>query len=128
MCQPYADMIARGEKTIENRTWSAPRPAIGQRLAIHAGRSRSWLCADDIADRPRMVFGSVLCTATLVACHHIEFLPTHLKGNLHANGPWCWELADIVVLPAPVPVRGAQGLWNWTPPAVALTLTPGDTP
>jgi len=27
-------------------------------------------------------------------------------------GPFGWVLSDVVVLPAPVPCRGAQGLWE----------------
>ena len=37
----------------------------------------------------------------------------------HAN--WGWPMLDIEVWPEPVPMRGAQGLWNWpTPEGVGL--------
>lgn len=37
----------------------------------------------------------------------------------HAN--WGWPMLEIERWPEPVPVRGAQGLWNWpTPAGVAL--------
>lgn len=35
--QPWATLVALGVKTIETRSWPAPKSAIGQRLAIHAG-------------------------------------------------------------------------------------------
>lgn len=32
----------------------------------------------------------------------------------HAN--WGWPMLDIEAWPAPIPMRGAQGLWNWPEP------------
>lgn len=105
--QPYAEIIARGEKPIENRTW--PTSYRGP-LAIHAGQSRDWLNPDDLTQYD-IVFGAIVATATLVDCVRLAHLPDHLKDHEHANGPWCWLLADIVRLTPPVPCRGAQGLW-----------------
>lgn len=34
--------------------------------------------------------------------------------DLHAN--WGWPMLDIEAWPEPVPMRGAQGLWNWPTP------------
>lgn len=33
----------------------------------------------------------------------------------HAN--WGWPMFDIEPWPEPIPMRGAQGLWNWPEPA-----------
>lgn len=38
----------------------------------------------------------------------------------HAN--WGWPLTSIEVWPEPIPMRGAQGFWNWPEPADALLL------
>lgn len=35
--QPWASLIASGEKRIENRSWRPPAALIGERIAIHAG-------------------------------------------------------------------------------------------
>ena len=43
ICQPYAELILRGAKLVENRTWWPPVQLIGQRFAIHSGKSRKWL-------------------------------------------------------------------------------------
>lgn len=32
----------------------------------------------------------------------------------HAN--WGWPMLDIEAWPEPIPMRGAQGLWNWPTP------------
>lgn len=37
--QPWASLIALGVKTIETRSWRAPQALIGQRIAIHAGKT-----------------------------------------------------------------------------------------
>lgn len=36
----------------------------------------------------------------------------------HAN--WGWPMLEIERWPEPIPMRGAQGLWNWPTPAEAL--------
>ena len=37
--QPYASLIAYGIKTIETRSWKPPDDLIGERFAIHAGKT-----------------------------------------------------------------------------------------
>jgi len=111
ICQPYAEMILQGEKTTENRTW--PTLYRGP-LAIHAGKSRAWLEADDERERPGMVFGAIVATATLVGCVRVEDLTDAQKtSDHHAHGPWCWLLADVERLTRPSYCRGFQGLWEW---------------
>jgi hypothetical protein len=109
ICQPYAHLIATGEKRIENRTWPTSHRGL---LAIHAGKSQDWLAPDD--DPRRYTFGAVVAMARLVDCVRLEHLPAHLKGHEHALGPWCWVLEDVTRFPEPIPARGAQGLWEWT--------------
>ncbi len=119
VCQPYAHLIAIGAKPIENREW--PTRYRGP-LAIHAGRSRDWLDEDSEAEFPGMVFGAVVAIATLYDCVRLAQLPDLLAGHQHAHGPWCWLLKEIVRLPQPLTVRGAQGLWD-LPPLAARELT-----
>lgn len=109
VCQPYAEMIAAGEKLIENRTWPT---AYRGRLYIHAGKSREWL--DDGEEREGMAFGAVVAVADLVDCLRVEDVPQNLDDRylVHANGPWCWLLQNVRRLPQPLPWRGAQGLWS----------------
>lgn len=111
ICQPYAELIARGEKPIENRMWSTP---FRGPLAIHAGKSLNWLDDDD--NPADFVFGAVVAVADLVACLHVnQAWPSrwrHLIDHEHANGPWCWVLENVRRID-PVPYRGAQGLWEW---------------
>lgn len=118
ICQPYAELIARREKPIENRTW--PTAYRGQ-IAIHAGKSRDWLDDVDEEYHPNMAFGAVVAIANLVDCLRVERLPENLRGNEHANGPWCFVLRDVRRLAKPIPWRGAQGLWD-VPAELALLI------
>jgi hypothetical protein len=61
--------------------------------------------------------------AQLVACLHIDRIEAGeydtefpwLKTHGHANGTWCWVLDEVERLPAAIPWKGAQGLWEYTP-------------
>ena len=115
ICQPYAHLIAIGEKRVENRTW--PTRYRGP-IAIHAGKSREWLCGE--TPGPDMVFGAVVAVATLADVLHIDRIERGdydqrhpwLRAHEHTNGEWCWVLAGVVRLDEPVSWRGAQGLWE----------------
>lgn len=129
ICQPYAHFICLPEsdpmhKLVENRTW--PTRYRGP-LAIHAGKSRSWLEGDDLARWLGMAFGAVVAVADLVACIHIldaEVSGTYIDStsgesvdlawldrHVHSGGPWCWVLRNVRTL-KPIPCSGAQGIWT----------------
>ncbi len=124
--QPFASLIASGEKWIENRTW----PTVYRgKLAIHAGKGTQYLDRQQLRQYPT---GAVIAVAELVACYSIEQImandadPTMRKQRIdgsiwnwseaarhqHAEGPFCWILQGIQSI-APVQCRGFQGLWNW---------------
>lgn len=113
ICQPYAHLVAAGEKVVENRTW--PTSHRGE-VAIHAGLSTAWLDPADRRHYPGMVFGAVVAWARLVYCRRVDDLiePWASNGE-HVNGPWCWCLTDVRRLREPVYCRGAQGLWVLKP-------------
>ena len=110
ICQPYADMIVTGEKVIENRTWPT---SVRGRVAIHAGKSRSWLDDGDETSRPTIAFGAIVATAEIYDCVRWEELSDEMKGRDDANGPWCFLLRDVIPFDPPIPARGAQGWWDW---------------
>ncbi len=139
VCQPYAELIARGDKPIENRTW--PTSYRGP-LAIHAGKSKAWLGDDDEeaalygVDVRALPFGAVVALADLVACLPLRYplddaylaeganWPDRWKAlaeHVHANGPWCWILENVRRV-GPWPARGAQGLWVYERPAEAAKV------
>ena len=124
ICQPYAHLIVRGEKRVENREW--PTRYRGP-LAIHAGKNRAWTDADEIGYYARegdpMEFGAIVGIARLVDVLNIACIDRGdydqrfpwLRGHRHTEGTWCWVL-DQVQRINPMPARGAQGLWEWPIP------------
>lgn len=122
ICQPYAELIARGEKRVENRTW--PTLYRGP-LAIHAGKSREWLDGETDAELLELYgcaleFGAVVATCTLADCiklgdiqrGHYGLTQPWLRSHEHTNGPYCFLLLDVKRLDRPIPYRGMQGLWE----------------
>ena len=96
ICQPYALLIVTGIKRVENRTW--PTRYRGP-LLIHAGKSKAWL--DEVDD------------LTTGKCERIDYDET--TGRIFDFGALV-GVADLVdciqVGDAPVPCKGAQGLWE----------------
>lgn len=126
--QPFASLIASGEKWIENRTWPT---AYRGPLAIHAGKGKQYLDRHELITYPT---GCVIAIAKLVACVDIRDIRSkvgaerkcivpgtnkfwsELQNHKHAEGPLCWVLEDVVPIEH-VTINGAQGLWNWERPS-----------
>jgi len=121
--QPYASLIAGGQKWVENRRW--PTSHRGP-LAIHAGKGTQYLTRRALADYPT---GCVVAVAELVACVEYQavrhrarsachVLEVHridvdeFLAHEHTEGPWCWVLKDVRRLAEPIPCRGKQGLFD----------------
>lgn len=128
--QPFAELIRSGRKRVENRSWSTRYRGP---LLIHAGKSRARI---DEAERygldPQILtFGAIVAVATLVECFKLEHrvidgvktakdrVPLRLQleypwlaTHEHVEGEWCWLVADVRPLAAPVYCNGAQGLWT----------------
>lgn len=105
--QPYATLVARGIKDIENRTWE---PDGGYRgpIFIHAGKSYVdedlpvdlWL-----PDRGLFTYGAIIGTAEIVNVIEDSKSPWAVKGHKH------WVLTNAEVWEHPMPWRGRLGLW-----------------
>lgn len=130
ICQPYAEMIARGTRLVVNRTWYTDYRGT---LAIHAGRSRGWFDGADESQDIRAAdcqFGAIIAVADLYACLHISHF--QMGGYLRAipaqipfaRGPYCWLLRKVVRV-KPFPVRGQQGLFDCPFTLQYLPTNPG---
>ena len=120
--QPWADAIVHtthpkwGRKRIENRSWPIPEAYVGTRIMIHAGKAgdRKAL-AIGVVPGPD-VRGAVIATALLKGCH-LASVACHIRGG-EGCGPWAdpevfhWQLDDVQALTAPIPAKGALGLWT----------------
>lgn len=127
---PWGALVALGEKKIETRCWPVayrgwmaicstashtPDGIAAMNLPpIKAALDRHGLTAIS------MPLGSVLCMVRLVRCEKTETLiKTVGEPEIHFGnyGPrrYGWVFDRIVRLPAPVPVKGKQRIWKWTP-------------
>jgi hypothetical protein len=144
LTQPWATLVALGEKRIDTRSWGTKHRG---EIAIHAGQSFPPDCRDlcdtppfrevlrehglGASDLPR---GCIVATALLAQCIQTEVasvglyedylvfrLMVYSTGEHERNfgdyspGRWAWVLDDIKPLSDPIPARGALGLWEWRP-------------
>ena len=139
--QPWASLIALGEKKIETRSWQTTYRGM---LAIHASqkmtREMKLLCErEPFASALDRVFaaGDELPLGAIVAVCELRnvLMPArningyYLIGNLGSNefayitepelsfgdytpGRYAWMLKNVCRLQVPVVCRGAQGLWD----------------
>lgn len=129
IAQPYSELIVRGLKRVENRNWPAPQAVIGQRIAIHAGKSKAWLSGDNYGiPVSEMQFGKIVATAKVAMCvgifaawrgppdlqeafKKIGWSFEAFQDHEHTEGPFCWVLSEVQPLTTPIPYTGAQRLW-----------------
>ncbi len=121
--QPFASLIANGEKFVENRVWECRYRGP---LAIHAGKGTQYLDRQELKEYPH---GGIVAIADLVACVELEAVRLRARAachvlevnrvdvdeflnHEHTEGPWCWVLQNVRPCEF-VPCRGAQGLWEY---------------
>jgi hypothetical protein len=124
--QPFSHLIVTGVKWVENRTWKPPENLVGQRIAIHAGKSREMLAdgyfeePGDAERYPDMAFGAFEGTALLWGYETDKLIKDGkfdkewpaLRTHEHVHGPWCWIFKDVIRFIGPVDCPGKQGLWD----------------
>ena len=113
--QPWASYIAEGRKRYETRPFNTKHRGL---LAIHAGKNAKDMAK---AGETGLPLGVVLCTVELVACHRTKDLQDISEEEKSMGdfspGRYAWELRVVKVFDQPIPERGNQGFWNWTPPS-----------
>ena len=125
--QPFAELIARGDKRIENRVWAT---SYRGPLAIHAGKSQSYN-GDKVFDlagrygleRMAMSFGAIIAVAKLVDCVKLDDMGVAprwasekypwMHGHEHTEGPFCFVLDAVTRLDKPIFVSGQRKLWDF---------------
>lgn len=132
LTQPWATLVATGDKRFETRSWSTDYRGP---LAIHAAKSLPEYARDFIDHTPAVVtmlrragyeyfdtdlpFGCVVATCQIVGCVSTDSstfrMPPgkdRILGNF-APGRFAWILEDVSRVDPPVPARGSLGLWDW---------------
>lgn len=136
--QPWASLVAVGAKKVETRHWPAPAYLIGQRVAIHATKTKRelWIVGTqpfhrrlrDARDAGTLVFidgelplGAIVATAVVDATVPMDLAyvrrmaredPDEQAFGHYAEGRWAWLLRDVQPLAEPVPFKGSQGIFE----------------
>lgn len=131
--QPFATLIVKGYKVFETRGWAAPVSLIGQHIGIASTKNivpgQKAHCADEnfiryyenlgLPNFDALPCGYLLGTACLDSVELMteEFMD-EVSDEEQAYGWWspgnyAWRLTDPVEFHHPIPIRGAQGLYDW---------------
>lgn len=118
-------------KRCENRTWPAP---FRGRFAIHAGVSLDWFDYDTWPNVPEsgklrkdhfpdMAFGAIVAVAEIVESVYLSAIKSQsprsytgkydwLLDHVHATGPYCFIVENVIRLADPIPCAGQQKFWT----------------
>lgn len=125
--QPWALAICHG-KDVENRSRATWHRGL---IAVHASKAFDVTDPDILLDVAEMIGltpeqaeqqdhrGAVIAVAEIVGCHlhtdpvaRCDFGDAPICSWWAARGQWHWQLANVRTLAAPVPCKGALGLWR----------------
>lgn len=106
--QPYASLIASGEKWIENRRWHTNYRGP---LVIHAGKGTQYMTRAEMREQS-LPIGSVVAVCRMQDCVELSKAADRVRRHQHAEGPFCWVLGDVVKLETPIELVGKQGLFK----------------
>jgi hypothetical protein len=132
LTQPWASLVALGEKKIETRGWTCYYTGP---VAIHAAKTFRKREFADLTHRepfysalrpggeycrPEDVVGHVIAIARIVSCmstSQARFVldKKELAFGNYADGRWAFKFADVQRI-KPVKATGALGLWDWDAP------------
>lgn len=133
LTQPWATLVAIGAKRYETRSWNTNHRGP---IAIHAAKGFpkdcQQLCEYDpfdkyIASSRELPLGAIIAVADLVTVHRTEWVLSQIRGTDeekfgdYSAGRFAWFLNNVRKLPAPIPCKGALGLWE-VPISVASLL------
>lgn len=112
--QPFAHLIAIGEKRVENRSIYTPYRG---RLVIHASKTRERMTPKFERRYPDLIFGALIAVCDLTDCVPWPLIDVHsryewMTTHRYVSGPWCWILSNVRPLASPIPWRAMPGLFN----------------
>jgi ASCH domain. len=143
LTQPWAQLVAIGGKKIETRSWNtnyrgplaihaAAGKYVDDYLLMKIEPFYSALRKAGIESRMQIPLGGIVATCELIATHRVDemdWIPGKRgwsKGSYfweaseqekafgdYSIGRYMWFLANIQLLPEPIPAKGALGLWEF---------------
>ena len=111
--QPWAELIVRGEKDVENRSWRTKHRGP---LLIHAGAQayRESFAEHGVPDDAER--SAIIGVVEVVDCKQER------TSTWHEEGSWGWYLARAKRFRKPIPMKGRRGLFEVPDRKVAAQL------
>src|SRR5262249_36141282 len=111
--QPWAELIVRGEKDVENRSWRTHHRGP---LLIHAGAQayRESFAEHGVTDDAER--SAIIGMVEVVDCKQER------TSARHEEGSWGWYLAHAKRFKKPIPMKGRRGLFEVPRRKVAVQL------
>ena len=121
--EPYATLIACGNKLIETRSWKTNYRG---EIFIHASGTKlakEYLTNEyviSLITNLNLNFGNIICKANLIDCVYMDdnFL-NKIKLNakeynlgLYEKGRYAWIFEDVEPI-YPIPAKGKLNIWNY---------------
>lgn len=130
LTQPWAVLVAKGEKKIDTRSW---RTRYRGQLAIHASKkitdeAKSKFYQNNyfietlkkygITNHGMLLTGCILAKVKLVDIVRTEDIVSSLSEKEiafgdYSPGRWAWILEDLVEFPSAVEAKGGLSVWDW---------------
>lgn len=128
--QPWATLLATGQKHNETRSW---KTIYRGEILIHAAKTdhsgillhipmEELKHLQDAGVVNKLPTGAIIGKANLVDCFQIDEAyrrklqrenPAELAFGDYTIGRYAWVMADAILFNKPIPAKGKQGLWNW---------------
>jgi hypothetical protein len=118
--RPWPWAFTHAGKRVENRPWKPPSTILGGYVALHAGLKFDHGACVGMQEG---LFGPAAATinprdtahpqSVIVAVAKVEGFKEHVGDpEGWAFGPFVWKMPNLMILPAHIPCKGAQGLWR----------------
>lgn len=115
--QPWASLICKGIKDVENRTWKTNYRG---RVLIHAGDSHKFkveLTDEQMKTAYSVIFeecrsGKISFGAIIGSTEIIDCVKNHSSVWVEKDC-WNWVLANPMLFPEPIPCKGRLSFWEY---------------
>lgn len=132
--QPFATLLVKGFKVYETRGWPAPKSVVGQRVGIAATKVirpeqvaafedpvfQTFYQQTGLPSLKELQHGYLLGTAILESVEVVteefvaEISPEEYAYGWYHQGGYAWAMRDPIELANPIPIRGQQGIYEWS--------------
>ena len=125
LTQPYAELMKKGIKTIDTRSWKTNYRGP---VYIHASATAIPKTRRDNVDLMTLIsgktldYGCIICSCELVDCikmteEYVDDIRIHnykeYLSGVYAPGRYAWVFNNIQILEQPIPVKGHLGFMGF---------------